>query len=154
MFHSLTLIELASNASPGQIVRPTTAKGLKSAGGCQYTIGPSAAQYKSMLRTIMLNQWALDGIGMLDSPGVKNILNSETTNRSSIVTMFERHDKYTTTTSPAKTIDASFSMLFTGDAFDKACDIRDTLLSWKSDTFDPIMQVDVLKVRTTTHLSI
>ena len=122
--------------------------GLKSAAGYQYTIGPSAAQYKAMMRTIMLNRWALAGIGRLNSPGSKNILDGETTNRSSIVTMFERHDVYTTTTSPPKTVDASFSMLFTGDAFDKACDIRDTLLAWKSDIFNPpTMQVDVLKVR-------
>lgn len=154
MVHSLTLIELATNASSGQIVRPKKPKELKSAAGYQYTIGPSAAQYKSMMRTIMLNRWALDGRGKLNSPGVKNNLDGETTNRSSIVTMFERHDKYTTTTSPAKTIDASFSMLFTGDAFDKACDIRDTLLSWRSDTINPTMQIDVLKVRTTTHLRI
>lgn len=149
---SLPLIELATNANPGQIVRPTTVKELKRAAGYQYTIGPSAAQYQNMMRTIMLNRWALAGVGKLDSPGSKNILDGETTNRSSIVTMFERHDTYTTKTSPPKTVDASFSMLFTGDAFDKACDIRDTLLSWRSDTIRPTMQVYVLKVGTEFQL--
>lgn len=143
MTYSLPLIEVATNASSGQIVRPKTSKELKSAAGQQYTIGPSAAQYKSMMRAIMLNQWELHAIGELE--GGKNQLDSETTNRSSIVTMFERHDK-------DETFDASFSMLFTGDAYDKACDIRDTLLSWKSDS--PTIQVDVLKVRTEFHLTI
>ena len=102
-----------------------------------------------MMRTILLNKWALDGFGKLNSPGVKENLDGVATNRSSIVTMFERHDKY-----PSKNIDATFSMLFTGDAYDKACDIRDTLLSWQSDTIDPTIQVDVLKVESTSQQSI
>ena len=115
----------------------------------EYTIGPSEALYKNMMRTILLNKWALDGDGKLESPGVKENLDSMTTNRSSIVTMFERHDKY-----PSKNIDATFSMLFTGDAYDNTCDIRDTLLSWRSDTHRPTIQVDVLKVESTPQQSI
>lgn len=139
MIYSFIQNKVAADTSFEQIVRPKTAEGLKKAEGYQYTIGPSAASYQKMMRTILLNRWALDGKNRLDDSNAKNILDAETTNRSSIVTMFERHDK-------RAGIDALFAMLFTGDAFDKSCDIRDTLLSWKSDTIDPTMQVDVLKV--------
>ena len=78
-------------------------------------------------------------------------LPSESTNRASVVTLFER---------PAldpSGVDASFTMLFTGDAFDKGCDIRDTLLSWNRGQQAPAavsmtMNVDVLKVTIPTAL--
>ncbi|KAK4695864.1 competence protein ComEC, partial [Lecanoromycetidae sp. Uapishka_2] len=122
-------------------VRPIMTKDLIATSGYQLTIGPSKALYKTMMRTILLNKWALDGIGKLRSPGTQENLDTAATNRSSIVTMFERHDK-----NPPMDIDATFSMLFTGDAYDKACDIRDTLLSWQSSNIDPTIKVDVLKI--------
>jgi len=60
-------------------------------------------------------------------------------NRSSIVTLFTR-------------LDVKCSMLFTGDAYDRECDIRSTLAAWDYDTGDPVrksnlkINVSVLKV--------
>ena len=123
-----------------QIVRPS---GRLNAPGRQYTLGPTEANFHAMMRGILLNQWALDGAGQLDRPRTTNYIDGDTVNRSSIVTMFERHDTLNTT----GTENAAFSMLFTGDAYDAQCDVRDTLLRWQADTAPPTIQVDVLKVR-------
>ena len=87
----------------------------------------------------MLNRYALHKQGVLDTERSYNIVDGDIINRSSIITMFERHDK-------DGGVDAGFSMLFTGDAFDASCDIRDTLISWNPKVAPPGLQVDVLKV--------
>lgn len=76
------------------MVQPQTKKEFKTATGHGYIFSPLAALYNNMMRTIILDRWALDGIGKFKFVGVKNNLDSEATNRSSIVPMFERHDKY------------------------------------------------------------
>ena len=78
---------------------------------------------------------SIQGMGLQGT----NSLDTETTNRASVVTMFQRTDitgKY----------DAKFQMLFTGDAYDQPCDIRDTIQAWNIGQGPLTFQVDVLKV--------
>ena len=91
------------------------------------------------MRRIMLNHYALHEKGVLNSKRSYNVVDGDIVNRSSVITRFERHDN-------DGAINASFSMLFTGDAFDTSCDIRDTLISWNPQVAPPGLQVDVLKV--------
>ena len=110
--------------------------------GKQRTLGPTRELYSAMMREIMIGRYKLDENKLLAASDVS--LDGATLNRSSVITMFERTDADTTTTPPR---DYSFTMLFTGDAFDNQCDIRDTLIAWKNDPDLASMHVDVLKVR-------
>ena len=87
----------------------------------------------------MLNRYALDAVGALNDASSDNTVEGDVINRSSTVTMFERHDQ-------SSTPPVEFSMLFTGDAFDASCDIRDTLISWNPGVATPGLQLDVLKI--------
>ena len=119
--------------------RPEQQIKLNKTSGRQYTIGPSTRLYQDMMRHIMLNRYALDAVLALNDASSDNTVAGPVINRSSTVTMFERHDQSST---PA----VEFSMLFTGDAFDASCNIRDTLISWNPSVAPPGLQLDVLKI--------
>ena len=87
----------------------------------------------------MLNRYALAEVNALDDGMSKNTIKDDVVNRASVITMFERRDSMTAR-------DANFTMLFTGDAFDASCDIRDTLMSWNPQLVPPTLQLDVLKI--------
>lgn len=86
-----------------------------------------------MMRRILLGRYAIDAES--GSPDGTVELDADDVNRASIVTAFSRYD-------------ANFYMLFTGDAYDAECDIRDTIISWDR-SLAPKIQLDVLKVWTT-----
>lgn len=65
-------MDIPANASIEQMVLPQTKKELKTAAGCRYTFSLLAALYNNMMRTIMLDRWALYGIGRLKFARVKN----------------------------------------------------------------------------------
>lgn len=67
-------------------------------------------------------RFALQELWMLDA-AISEYDRSKITNRASIVTLFRRFD-------------VRFSMLFTGDAYDKECDVSRTLAAWNYD-IDP-----------------
>ena len=88
------------------------------------------------MRHIVLGRYKLDPEAEDNTATTGNVnLDADVINRSSIITMFERKE------SP----EANFSMLFTGDAYDQKCDIRDTLISWRP-ALSPTIKIDVLKV--------
>ncbi|MCJ1390525.1 hypothetical protein MMC18_003385 [Xylographa bjoerkii] len=114
--------------------------------GFMRILGPTPGLYGKMMREILLGLYKLDSNSMATRKGETITMDGETTNRSSIVTLFERP-----TTDPTVGRDSSFTMLFTGDAYDKACDIRDTLVSWSQGQRLPLspprtIDVDVLKI--------
>lgn len=113
--------------------------------GFHRILGSTIELYGAMMRKIILGLWKLKDSNVNYKSNATVTLDAEVTNRSSIVTSFERprHDSVAAR-------NAQFSMLFTGDAFDKACDIRDTLAQWKVGSemmgaAQPI-NIDVLKV--------
>ena len=114
--------------------------------GFQRILGPTTQLYGNMMRDILLSVYKLDSTvkKIANSGSLK--LDAESSNRSSVVTLFERPSA-----DPTLGRDSSFAMLFTGDAFDKSCDIRDTLLSWQRGLRAPpiapnTIKVDLLKV--------
>ncbi|KAF2660359.1 hypothetical protein K491DRAFT_711855 [Lophiostoma macrostomum CBS 122681] len=98
------------------------------------TRGPNEEAYALMTRQIILARLHLHGEKIYDP---NFTLDGETVNRSSVVTVFERRDTQGSTI---------FSMLFTGDAFDHACDITHTMMAWHSRRTQPVIQFDVLKI--------
>ena len=90
------------------ITRPDKLKKLLNAAGQQYTISPFDTLYKNMMRQIMLNRYTLDQLGVLNNKKAENNMKGGIINRASVVTMFERPDT-------DGTLDASFTMRFTGD---------------------------------------
>ena len=109
-------------------------------------VGPTPELYGAMMREIVFELLGIKDKSISSTAKATVTLDGETTNRSSIVTCYER-PRF----DPVAARSSTFSMLFTGDAFDKACDIRDTLASWKvgQTNLSPAQQinVDVLKVR-------
>ncbi|KAI5357433.1 Putative ribonuclease Z/Hydroxyacylglutathione hydrolase [Septoria linicola] len=99
-------------------------------------VGPSRHCHDDVLRLIFKHNWVVGGTSVKDKRAEKN---NVVTNRGSIVSMFTREHGAVT-----------FQALFTGDAYDQSCDIRDTISSWTlgiSQQLDPpSIYVDVLKV--------
>ncbi|KAF9883231.1 hypothetical protein FE257_003825 [Aspergillus nanangensis] len=94
----------------------------------QVYVSPTTVGLKKMAREVLkadyryLNQ------------NIKYNKNSETMNRASVVTLFSRND-------------LGLHMLFTGDAFDRSCDIRETLFNWvRGYSDDTYVDVGILKV--------
>ncbi|KAK1753793.1 hypothetical protein QBC47DRAFT_462537 [Echria macrotheca] len=101
-------------------------------------LGPSVDTYQRFMRAYVIGRFNTDtdpaqksGKMILPEP-TKNLatIDSATINRASIVTGYEF-------------LEHGFKMLFTGDAYDQACDVRDTLYRW---TDQAPFFVDVLKV--------
>jgi len=107
-------------------------------------LGPSDDLYGTLMRHVV---FAL--IESLNNTDKVPSLNGDVVNRASLVTTYINRDY-------------DFKMLFTGDAYDQAADLMDTLWSWRQGLADwdytrrltlgvkkpePILKVDVLKVR-------
>lgn len=107
----------------------------------QEVLGPPPQIHASLSRYIIADA-LVDGIGLGYSP-VENDVKMAVLNRASIITAITRPD-LTHIDTPN---DPGLSMLFTGDAYDQECEIRNTLAAWRG--YQPIfpMFVDVLKVR-------
>ncbi|KAI0444948.1 hypothetical protein F4803DRAFT_548580 [Xylaria telfairii] len=110
---------IAHAQNPGQI-----------APGIQVLASPNTVLLRKLLRYAIIFRWR-DTV-----TGKSAALNhsGEVTNRASIVTAFYRKD-------------LGLNMLFTGDAHDKDCDIRNTIMGWiGGDWQSPVCHVDVLKI--------
>ncbi|KAI9150014.1 hypothetical protein HJFPF1_09764 [Paramyrothecium foliicola] len=109
----------------------------------QVYLSPTETNYKALVNYVTGEAWTR-GAAYAEEVNYGD-KSSAIVNRSSIVTIFNR-----TQSSEDNTVD-TFSMLFTGDAFDQGCDLRSTLAAWKEDPnkfqgqFAEI-NVDVLKV--------
>jgi hypothetical protein len=111
-------------------------------------LGPDPDLYASLMRQAIIAMLRERTKGDKDPS-----LNGEVVNRASIVTAYVN-------------LEYDFKMLFTGDAYDQAADLIDTLWSWREGLTDwdfsrrtgislttpqPIVKVDVLKVRPRTR---
>lgn len=97
----------------------------------QAYLNPTKAAYRKMIRYALDVQWSGYAKAVEDQ-----FDNDAIMNRASIVTLFQQ-------------MKPKFKMLFTGDAYDRECDLRSTLAAWnaKEDPEDPpAVPVHVLKV--------
>lgn len=113
----------------------------------QYTSSPTRKTVQSLSR-YMLTRELKEGpvpLSFSDDEKFRNII----VNRASIVTGFQRLDLNLNPT-PGEAV--GLSMLFTGDAYDRECDLRETMAEWRTGAQTrAVYKFDVIKVSYHLH---